>query len=511
MESLSMEVLLMVLCYALQPQGNDLRAPIAPYATVNRRWQAVIEECTFGSIRIYTATRLKEFQRLFGKLPKNSHRKFCIQKIDLLVELEPYDKKANAHYETDEENQRNNKIFRTAISSLFEVLASWPDNVELELIIEAQSPSDDLACKDPEVFLQRIQAARSRGGDVLGDRYNRRYLKFFEESGHTPSIHAVTTLQIKGTSGRRLIEPASCALIASKLPRLFHLDLNLVDECKRDEGLRKQLRDDFAIALRRVPPNIQGLCLKFAYNPPRDHNYPPPILAEGETDLLSTHLREVSRNLSYLNIESTVIGPELFWPLNSQDKSSGLPSWPHLTSFVVGYAPVTPFGQWLFERPSESLEDDVEANEGANGVDEREWQPGFPWTAPEDRKINNFRTNTIMRFANNLYMSAGQAALQMPKLESMTLATAGSHNPRQVFKYTVANGVAKLTWSHVDFIGLFLLKYQVGWAGLRRVIEWFQPDEQVLELWKKVAFQHTGGELQIYFVDSKNTELGNLL
>jgi hypothetical protein len=46
----------------------EQEVPLAPYATLNRRWQAVIERRTFSTIRILTATQFKEFKEFFGPL-----------------------------------------------------------------------------------------------------------------------------------------------------------------------------------------------------------------------------------------------------------------------------------------------------------------------------------------------------------------------------------------------------------------------------------------------------------
>lgn len=107
MESLPPELISRVVDYMISdsPAGRHLRISLAPYATVDRRWQAIIERHTFSDICIKTTKRLEEFQPLVS----TTHRRAYIQGIALLVELESCYEKARARFETDEERQRNNK------------------------------------------------------------------------------------------------------------------------------------------------------------------------------------------------------------------------------------------------------------------------------------------------------------------------------------------------------------------------------------------------------------------
>ncbi|KAJ6076523.1 hypothetical protein N7499_008504 [Penicillium canescens] len=152
MDSLPTELFSRVVDYIISDSHarRHPRISLAPYATVDRRWQAIIERRTFSDICIKTTKRLEEFQRLVS----STHRRASIQRIALLVELESYDEKARARFETDEERQRNNKIFTTTISILFRTLSGWSDIAGIHLNIKAQSPSDYLALKSKEEIKQ---------------------------------------------------------------------------------------------------------------------------------------------------------------------------------------------------------------------------------------------------------------------------------------------------------------------------------------------------------------------
>ncbi len=160
MDSLPPELISRVLDYII-PVGHSRRfpgIPLAPCATLDRRWQTIIESCTLSDIRINTPQRMEEFQRLVS-VPR---RTACVQGIEFVVELESYDEQARARFETDEERQRNNEIFTTTIGALFKILSSCTHDSIIEVDIKAMSPSDYLALKTWRERKQRRQAASSR-------------------------------------------------------------------------------------------------------------------------------------------------------------------------------------------------------------------------------------------------------------------------------------------------------------------------------------------------------------
>lgn len=229
------ELMSMVLEYVIDSQENP---HLGLYATINRYWQAIVEKRTFSVININTAKRLTEFRQL----PWNYRTSF-VRKINLLVELESYYGEARTRYETEEEMQRNSKIFTGAIHSLFNTLATWPENeVGISLSIQAQSPGDTGATTD-EACEERHQAYLT--DDLLNKRFERSYLHFDESIGvKCAAVPIITTLTI-GLCIRK-IEPASSSLIASKLPRLYNLHLYLSDACKWDPELRKRHRNSMS-------------------------------------------------------------------------------------------------------------------------------------------------------------------------------------------------------------------------------------------------------------------------
>jgi hypothetical protein len=117
MDSLPPELISRVADYIDTRAWYEPKLQLVPYATVSRRWQAEIERRTFSTIYLHRAKRFQEFEQLAS----NSDRRSCIRHIDLMVELESYDEKARGNFETDEEHQRNNKIFTTTTTGVIHV------------------------------------------------------------------------------------------------------------------------------------------------------------------------------------------------------------------------------------------------------------------------------------------------------------------------------------------------------------------------------------------------------
>jgi hypothetical protein len=147
----------------------------------------------------------------------------------------------------------------------------------------------------------------------------------------------------------------------------------------------------------------------------------------------------------------------------------------------VEYVPVTPSGEWLVQRAPKDP-DDSESDDDVSFDKAPSWAR-YVQIPAEDRKSRTFRHRIIGKFANELYGSAGLAALQMPKLKCMQLETTGG-GPYHQFNYKVIEGAAKITWGNYE-------------AWDRPLEPMFQLDDQVLEVWRKVSFEHTGGELDV--------------
>ena len=67
----------------------------------------------------------------------------------------------------------------------------------------------------------------------------------------------------------------------------------------------------------------------------------------------------------------------------------------------------------------------------------------------------------------------------MPKLESMSMDV--TNRPQHQFWYRVENEVAKVTWFSEDDPKAF------------------EPNDEVMQIWKQVALEHIGSDLEVEF------------
>jgi hypothetical protein len=185
----------------------------------------------------------------------------------------------------------------------------------------------------------------------------------------------------------------------------------------------------------------------------------------------------------------------LFSPFSPQGDDINLPFWPNLIKVSVEYPQVTPSGEWLCQRePGEAVDDDTDDAYDSFGVDENDY-PEYVRIPLEDRKSTYFRTRIIAGYVDRFYLSAGRAALRMPKLRQMRLV-ANTSRPEYSFEYKVEAGRAKLSWSNEDISDP---RETDASARLEKAKRIYQPDEQVFQIWRKVALQHTGSELEVEF------------
>lgn len=98
------------------------------------------------------------------------------------------------------------------------------------------------------------KAARfDRTEDLLNRRFETSYLQL-DESFKSLSVPIISSLNVDGLScNGRVIQPASCARLASNLACLRSVTLALSDDCKQDKPLRKRNRNGMSYYPPPVP------------------------------------------------------------------------------------------------------------------------------------------------------------------------------------------------------------------------------------------------------------------
>ncbi|PKX95425.1 uncharacterized protein P174DRAFT_419363 [Aspergillus novofumigatus IBT 16806] len=249
------------------------------------------------------------------------------------------------------------------------------------------------------------------------------------------------------------------------MPRLRKVVLNLRDNEKREQDLRKRNRAEFANSFHLLPASVQRLDLVFYNEAPGCETFDPVDLVQGKVeDLLSAQLRGFSQQLTSLSLQYAVVGKELFWPVNT-DENRQLPFWPNLTTFRLEYRDTSPSGEWHFETGR------IEEVEDAGAV------------RPLREMIRHprYRAKAAVERIQEFYISAGRAAQRMPRLQCMDLKCFSplvSHG----FVYEVKGKAATAAWTDPAA---------------------YAPAEGVLNVWRDAAFQHTGVEssLEVELID----------
>ncbi|KAL4865419.1 hypothetical protein BDV12DRAFT_211075 [Aspergillus spectabilis] len=376
-------------CYVTPPPSRLDMKPSACTVFHLRKYfdNALVEKHTFRSLNLNTA-RIADLQHIV-----TSCRRLNVREIDLKITLPQYSLAERIQFETDEDRRLNNQTFTQTICTLFEILSSWPDKFTLELSIRATSPRD--FTEDAKPSSRRLRGMKRPGTDILHWRYMSSYLDMLKPAEAVPVAHAIFDLVVR-RGVERNIAPAALSKLISRLPRLSNLTAALSDNERKDEHLRNRLRSEFAISLTQWPESLQQLIFEYPGEAPRDADYPPLKRSKPGADSFCPALRHLSQQLKHISLEGLMAGPELFWPQNKDDTNQ--PHWPNLISFNLTYAAATPSGEWLFNLNMDPPTDDAAQDE-------------FP---------DDYRT-APSPLLNTMYIAAGYAAQQMPRLQTMDL------------------------------------------------------------------------------------------
>lgn len=234
-QSLPLETLLQIF--------DCIPGSLAPYASVCRAWQIAVEKSTFADLHI-NSLNLEDFDHITGssKFPERPHH---INKIFFKVVLPEYSTAARARYENQDDRNRNSKVFTQAITSLFQILSSWPNGSCATKYLElySLSPSDWQAVPGWQTRGARLQTARAfPEKELLDQRYESSYLELLEES-RLSTADCITSFRVPGKFNHRHIAPKAVSKMISHLPRLQIINASLHDDESKDDILRERLRN----------------------------------------------------------------------------------------------------------------------------------------------------------------------------------------------------------------------------------------------------------------------------
>lgn len=223
---------------------RDFRTPkLAPLASLNKTWAAVVEPFTFCVLNL-NRSRLAQLGRI-----AMGHRCSYVDVLRYDVVLDTYSDEACAHYETNAEKARNDLIFTESIVHLLNRLSSWLVSTTVSgnpfgiiLSIDAWSPSDIAFCSI-ERKLQRYNYERQQQEgniDIHDARHERSALRF-DANKLSPSLilRGVTRLDFAEHDTSRKVAAKSVADVASRFPDLVDLTARIFENEKIDHRTRR--------------------------------------------------------------------------------------------------------------------------------------------------------------------------------------------------------------------------------------------------------------------------------
>ncbi|CAG8897572.1 unnamed protein product [Penicillium egyptiacum] len=376
---------------------------LTPCTCVCRQWQVAAERFTFADLHINSAD-LDDFRRILP-LSNSAGRRFHLRSLYFKIILPEYSVAARGHYETQDDRDGNNKVFTQAITSLFEILSSWPKyDCYMSLQIYARSPSDWQA--EPDWTIRRTRQERGYAfpeEELLQRRYQDSYLQLMGKTG-LPDVKCITSLDVSGCENFRNIAPGAVSKITVHLPRLQTITARLCDKVRNDTEMCDGL-GDFPTVAASWPSSLRHLQLR--YEPRYDEDYIPHSTPGPNFRSLALH--QMTQQLESVDLSETMIGPELFWPV---DANNTTPFWPNLIQITIRYS----------NAPA-SWDDSVEP--------------------PDDQQESPFKS----KYLDELSLAAGRAAQHMPRLNSMEIGIGSSSTPASHYYFTYDAILGEAIWA----------------------------------------------------------------
>jgi hypothetical protein len=283
--------------------------------------------------------------------------------------LPTYSHEDRGRFERGPDRRRNDESFTAALQGLFKILNSWGDGASsIDVRIEdVYSPMDfehrvsGDETQGPSSY-HRLRAIppsdteQIRRRDLRERRYKYSFLNLLRPAA-LPDVPVINMFVINRNHIGRQISPQAVVEIATKLPNLVSLHLDVREPGERYPAMRRAHRDTFIRALEsiRLPERLQRVFVRMSLISPLNQTcHPTNLVPTGANrDPLGRALRQVTvrhQRLKHLHIKGT-IDPAFLWP-GTLGPSSSLnvvkPFWQHLESLSVNFNLTTPSGQWYF-------------------------------------------------------------------------------------------------------------------------------------------------------------------
>ncbi|KAK8102130.1 hypothetical protein PG984_015276 [Apiospora sp. TS-2023a] len=480
MDKLSFELISLIVDKLQEP---DVDLVLAPYATISRQWQAVVERRTFAYLDVRD---LSSFQTNVTSSPS---RLAALRDVVFLMTL-PTDGESRADY------RQNQSVVLAAITSLCAQLA----DAEAKMHRHRYDGTSDIGPIKLTICYNHFQ------NDHLVKSHKsaafKRQFEFSEKEVEAlPKVSCISSLRI-WTIGQiypicesgfkacdtRSIHPLTSCQLATRFSGLKRLELRYRDPALKRTGLRRAIRSALAQGVHSLGQlsQFEELCIervRSSTNYPANHSFENSCLEHEDeqsgvrVDPLCEAIRKLAQNgrLQRLLLDNELVSPDLFRDRRSQrttleydsyyrrGKEGAEAEWPSLRSFVVYSDIVAPSGRWYYTgnkdqvvpepadnvpQPQDVPDDDGETNADSgdsdmNGDTDSEAQSDADvddvW---EDAEANGtsprhrWRTRPNPEEIDPLFLSLAAAVHRMPRLEigyfRIAVGDAHNYNPTAV-------------------------------------------------------------------------------
>ncbi|KAJ6184837.1 hypothetical protein N7519_006138 [Penicillium mononematosum] len=377
---------------------------LASCACVCRQWQVAAERFTFADLHISSAD-LEDFRQMFP-VSNSTGRRFHLRSLHFKVVIPKYSIAARGQYENQDDRDSNNNAFTRAITSLFEILSSWPEYDRYMLLqIYVRSPSDWQA--EPDWTIRRTRFERGRAfpeEELLQRRYQDSYLQLMGKIA-LPDVKCITSLDVMGCENFRNIAPGAVSEMVIHLPRLQTVTATLRDKVRNGTEMGDSL-GDFPRVAARWPSSLRHLRLRYEPRQPYGEDYSPHSTPGPNSRSLA--LCQMTQQLEVVDLSETTIGPDLFWPVDANIT----PFWPNLIKLTI-----------MYSRNSASRDHTADLTD------------------------EDLRTALKSKDLDELSLAAGRAAQHMPRLQSMEIDLSLSSVPTAHYYFIYVATLGKVTWA----------------------------------------------------------------
>ncbi|KAK3986186.1 hypothetical protein QBC44DRAFT_403027 [Cladorrhinum sp. PSN332] len=435
MDKLPLEVMLEILSHLSPPPECSWQPtpPLAPYASISRRFQHVVESRILsGSTLKVSSDDLETFTSAFSDIPQKIHRRAMLRSLRYIVKLPPPSAGELRRMPDGAEKAVNNKVWTQGIVRLFDFLATWESvhqrvgtggsGVSLE--IGAWSMADQVG---PRGFVSLRNRFTEVGfdADFLIDCDGGR-------RDGLSQVGVIRHLEI-GNGPYRRVDPTAAGVLARALPNLRGLTLWFYPVGQKMLEDRKKWRRDLAESLIVCAEGLVHLTtfnLLVMDREPQQECEPGRLVEEGERDELSFALRKVSQLPALRELSlggQQILSRDLFEDGGGEDSGS----WPSLVDVVVAMSWITPHGRWAItgdpgsvDALSEDEEEETEEPEpGSNDSDTSDHVSQHTWSPREEGFIHEytFRSEPVESILEPFLTAMARATTRMPKLQHIKL------------------------------------------------------------------------------------------